>query len=281
MLCRSAHSQENIAYNCIQCKISFTNWNNFKRHNREKHEELGRFKCVFCNFKTNRGETLRRHAESSHRIEKVVSDILHDLIDEVASDGSEEVASHMLDVILTNVFDKVQTPMNDDNDSGAELEVDPNLNSDFQIPERVRARDEWVAAIQAEFRRSFPRFEDEVRELRVQKKKRKVASKVLPTVASRRSSRLQRNSHLVTDSGFISDSGDMTTDVENEAQVSEEISDDIEVVENNIVSSSDHGDDQIENELSLYVDVEVSSDCLSGKDLPGKFACISCERVFR
>ena len=151
---RTTHFQSGQSYNCVPCKSTFTSWRSFKRHRQTKHGEK-ELNCANCEYRTNRKDNLTRHVKTEHSNCKMVSSVIDDILSNVVKPAYEDL--------------------------GELEEVDP----------RVRARNERVAMIQAEFRELFPNFEQEVRELGCSKKQKGKKRKKNPAclVASKRSSR--------------------------------------------------------------------------------------------
>ena len=180
-------------YNCVPCKRSFTEWRNFKRHTREVHGPSGQFQCHLCPFKTNRGETLKRHISALHVTYACVLEILADMIETVVADKevcdcTEEIVTLIVNEVVEDLF--VQVEATDDSSSDSECDfVDP----------RVKARNERIALRDAEFQRLFPSFSQEVQALKVVRRRRP-REKILLT-ATRKSQRIL--GHSVTSQNEI------------------------------------------------------------------------------
>ena len=120
--------------------------------------------CPHCDYSSDRNDNLSRHINVEH--------------------GSRKMVSSLLDEILGTVVKSAQDEVGTADDEEQEHEESPYL----------RARDERVAEIQAEFRRQFPQFDKEVMELGVGRKERGKKRIRVPgsAVATRRSSRAAR-----------------------------------------------------------------------------------------
>ena len=277
-----------MSYNCVPCKQSFTNWNNFKRHNREKHEVMGRFKCPYCRFQTNRGETRSRHVQKKHRSVKIVSAILDELLDEILSNEPLNVVSSVLDNVLCAVDEEVHDSLQevDMNESRPSSDI---ASSDSESEEEMSYRDAQVAYIRAEFRRLYPSFDDEVRALREAPSKRKKKAKKqnpLPVMPCRSSSRLKNK--VATKSGledYFGGDDDRHEEVDSVASMEEATysnHEDGNHGETNI-AQDDSGVDticSIQQESVPIPDVSYETNEVDKAGL-GKYACLTCSRSFR
>lgn len=126
--------------------------------------------CNYCDYQTNRRDNLNRHLNSKHGIWKLVESLLQDVIESVITDVSKD----------------------SQNDEQEEDEIEKNVNEIQGESLYVQMRNRRVAEIQAAFREKFPNFEQEVRSLKVAKKKvsrGKIKSGTLAPITTRRSSR--------------------------------------------------------------------------------------------
>ena len=170
-LCRSAHSTE--AYNCLPCKLSFTEWRNLKRHNIEKHGNV-RFPCSSCKFIARRNETLVRHLKTKHCSYEFARDLLDEILAFVVED-SDIIVAKLVDEVLDSVMLEMKTRQ--------EL---------LGLSPYEKIRNERIAQIQMEFERQFPNVWKELQEVRpgskMPKKMKKPISFVTP---QRKSSRIR------------------------------------------------------------------------------------------
>ena len=156
-------------YSCLPCKKRFSTWATFKRHREQVHSLRLACLCPYCSYKTSRKANLTRHLDSNHGSRKLVESLLRDILENVNSgkdilDGGED---------------------DDEQDSFGITDQDQSVY--------VQMRNKRVAEIQAEFRKKFPNFDQDVRGLKVDRKKvrgrKKKAPKMTAAVTTRRSSR--------------------------------------------------------------------------------------------
>ena len=129
-----------------------------------------------------------RHISTEHGSKKMVLSLVEEMLSGVVSTKCSEFN---VNEMVSSVVDEIIASVVEDS---MEAEISPYL----------RMRNERVALIHAEFRKKFPCFENEVRELRVERKgkSRKMKSKAIGIVA-RRSSRFDqtRNQIGISSSG--------------------------------------------------------------------------------
>ena len=135
---RTSHAKSGQKYTCVSCKSTFSSWRNFKRHRQSKHGEKDSFTCPHCEYDTDRKDNLSRHIKTEHSIYKLVSSLL--------------------DESLTNLKDE------------------NGLKETHEVSPYEKARNERVAQIEAEFRKQFPLFEQEVMSLGYKNKNKKKKS---------------------------------------------------------------------------------------------------------
>ena len=189
---RSVHFQGSHGYNCVSCEKSFKAWKNFKRHNEEIHGKPSFFNCSLCPFKSKRRYDLLRHQKGKHRSKnsKFVSSLLDKLLDKIFEKKSaddiiknmekqndNQIVSEVIDTLLTNAVTVGEQKKQQKNAEGPE------------ISEYERIRNEIVAEREAEFRKRFPTFQQEVRALRVVRTTLPRRKKLLPSTPVRRSDR--------------------------------------------------------------------------------------------
>ena len=237
-------------YSCSKCMKSFSSWTNFKRHGIEVHQLNGRFKCKRCDFKTNRNETLMRHAQSKHKGYWIVKNILN----EVIGDAVQNIKKARLDMAVDLVGELLEDAVNVSKAHGDGARGFPVYESEY-----LRCRNAYVAEVQAEFRRLYPSFNEEVQSLRPKKKPRKTSSSVWPQEAVRKSSRITKNS--MPDVLPISCNGDKGSD--DNGINSDAIEEEVEPQEEAAASYGDNEDSSVN--ISLL----------------GKFACLPCKSSFR
>ena len=172
---------------------------------------------------------------------------------------SLRIISSLLDSVLCDVVGVVQENIAEEVIMG---EVEES--GDEVISAHVKARNERVAEIQAEFQRLFPSFDREVQELGLgaktaKKRKRSQLQKVDP----RKSQRVQKRGHT-----------ELTPDLEagnDPEEVVLEARENIEDQETAVVESGD----------SLAVNLE-AGDLANGDNSDiGKFVCLPCGIAFR
>ena len=219
--------------------MTFKFWKNFKRHGEEKHGEGDKFRCSQCAYRTSRRENLERHMKSRHFSLRIISSLLDSVLCDVVGVVQENIAEEVI--------------MGEVEESGDEV-----------ISAHVKARNERVAEIQAEFQRLFPSFDREVQELGLgakttKKRKRSQLQKVDP----RKSQRVQKRGHT-----------ELTPDLEagnDPEEVVLEARENIEDQETAVVESGD----------SLAVNLE-AADLANGDNSDiGKFVCLPCGIAFR
>ena len=247
---RLTHGQNRQRYTCAKCMKEFSSWTNFKRHAIEVHQEKGRFSCKRCDFKTNRHETLIRHAFSKHKSFWIVENILSEMIEAAVENVKKacyDTAVDILDEILVDALDA----------SKAQGE-DTNGSSTYE-DEYLRIRDAHVAAIQAEFRRLYPTFTEELKSLRVNKKSRKASSSTVPKDAVRKSTRIRNKSTLEASPVDSSDE---------ECHVGGEV-----------LSVPVHEAESSQGEVAAHDEVMEDSSMI--ERALGKFACLPCQTSYR
>ena len=137
------HFRDSQGYNCIPCQKSFNHWKNYKRHTREKHGVPGIFRCKYCDHKTKRKHCLDRHVRKQHRIQAIAASLLQELLNSIivsCDDSSEN--------------DKVLSP-----NSAGEVHEDVAVE---EISEYEKIRNAIVAEREAEFRRLYPTFDQDL-----------------------------------------------------------------------------------------------------------------------
>ena len=168
---RMCHFTPEQGYNCIHCKSLFGSWKNFKRHTENKHGVKPFILCHSCDYKTHRKDNMIRHMESQHSNLNMISSLLSDLIWHL--DLEEDMGENL---------DEENHVENDGQDDQVEILVeespvtregsDSSDGQDEDISPYLRARNEHVAFVQAEFRKLYPTFGQEVLELKVKGRKR-------------------------------------------------------------------------------------------------------------
>ena len=241
---------------------SFKSWKSFKRHNREKHGEDGKYKCSTCNYKTNRIETLRRHNENRHLSKIIVTRVLSDIL-EIAISGKPE------SFVVNLVNDASETAADDSDELCGVIATDHEMHSEDEnsinglpaLSEYERIRNRIIAERDAELRKLYPSFEQDVRALSsIPKKKRKSKKNAVPAPASRRSSRLSKytmSPELVS-----------PDNVEVEAEQVTEINEDDNI-----------GDSSSKDSVCLDSIQEAESALTQSENK--KFVCIPCSKPFR
>ena len=216
----------------MTCKSTYSTWRNFKRHRITKHGVKKSMACPHCDYSSDRKDNLSRHINVEHGSRKMVYSLLEEILDTVAKSAQEEVGT--------------------EDEEEQDQEESPFL----------RARNERVAEINAEFRRQFPRFDEEVMELSVGRKERGKKRIKVPgcALATRRSSRAARP-------GVADASGENLGDlVPGENEPSENlVGEETEVFQDQIGSSG---------EASVALG-------LNGLPDLGKYGCLPCELSFQ
>ena len=123
-----------------------------------KHGEM-KLKCPHCDYSSKRKDNLTRHVRIEHNNVKMVKSLLNDVVE-------------------TAMMEKVSVQ------DESELE-----DQDAKVSPYLQARNERVAEIQAEFRRRYPEFGQEVRDLGISRKRRAPRKKSIPALCVRKSSR--------------------------------------------------------------------------------------------
>ena len=146
----------------------------------EKHQKVKKFKCSTCKYRSNRKHDMSRHMLSKHTSWGIVQSLLDSLIS--ASVDAAEIPG-------TETVKNV---------------VDDTVDEGRKISPYERIRNELVAAREAEFKKLFPNFEQEVRGLKVQKSRITKEKRIVHPGPSRRSSRLhQASSNVEIDGGEV------------------------------------------------------------------------------
>ena len=207
--------------------------------------------CEFCSHKTARKDNMERHIKSKHASEMIVSSVLNDIISTLGE----------------KYEDKKE-------DNEMEAPDDDNLS----LYERIR--NQRVAAVQAEFKRLFPSFENEVLGLKVSRKKRKTGKTLRPALIVRRSGR--KRSSVVSNCEDVSGSNeedrgrtdeDSVVDDQTRSVVELQVSD----TDNGGFSAGPAGDDSDMPELGFENSGQANPDLAA----LGKFGCIPCDMSFR
>ena len=97
-----------------------------------------------CDYNTDRKDNLSRHKKSKHGNWKMISSLIEEVINQLGQ-GKDGMIEEMV---------VAEEDTRDGNEKGHEI-------SDY-----LKARDERVASIQAEFKQLFPDFETEILEQR-------------------------------------------------------------------------------------------------------------------
>ena len=219
----------------------------------EKHQNVKKFKCSSCKYRSNRKHDMSRHMLSKHPSLWVVKSLLESLI------------STLVD---PNKKPENETANNVDNSVGA---VD-NIRKIFPYE---RIRNERVAAREAEFKKLFPNFEGELRGLKVKKVRMTKERRKVDPGPSRRSSRLHQAPSTIDGLGdkevFENIAGTSTMD-NGDGAPSEAVD----------LSDRDAGGDAADDSSDEVATVEISELGLGDINPPtGKIACLPCAMQFR
>ena len=134
----------------------------------EKHQKVKKFKCLTCKYRSNRKHDVSRHMLSKHT--------------------SWGIVKSLLDSLISTLVDAAEMPETETVNNV----VDGAVDEGRKISPYERIRNERVAAREAEFKKLFPNFEQEVRELKVQRSRVTRGKRKVDPVPSRRSSRLHQ-----------------------------------------------------------------------------------------
>ena len=219
----------------------------------EKHQNVKKFKCSNCKYRSNRKHDMSRHMLSKHASLWIVKSLLESLISTFV-DAKE--------------MPETETVNNVDISVGA-------VDKDRKISPYERIRNERVAAREAEFKKLFPNFGEELRVMKVQKIRKPKERRKLDPVPSRRSSRLHQAPSTII--GF------------DDFQVAENIAgasttDNGDGVPSMIVDlgDSDAGGDAADDISDEVVTNAVEISELGDNSPPtGKIACLPCNMQFR
>ena len=249
---RASHYQQSQGHYCILCKLVFTNWSNFKRHNVTKHGARESVSCEFCDYKSDRMDNLSRHMKKQHGIRQTIASLVSDIVNEVVE--QIEVEDDVLD------------------DKGMPV-VRKQLDGVRELSEYEKLKVKRVAEIEAEFKKMFP----ELAKLKRPRKKTaapKVRKVVSGVIAGRRSSRA---------------SARVGRALEVEKAVGEEVQEVVlDEADGEIVEVGDHTDN-VENvneagDLAVAVDGAEDQEVSGGGDREGadaQFKCHLCAKSFR
>ena len=200
-----------------------------------------------------------------------VGDLLQEIISTVIM-TSENLSQQFISLLVENVIDAAFSRIDasvdfeaggtTDSKSGSENE-DDELSSEDSSVEFMERRNARVAAIQAEFLRQFPNFVDEVRGLKVQRKRR--VKKPVQDQVRRKSSRLEGrrkedNEQFVNVSNLgptVTESGDAEKDMS----------------DCNVNSADDEANENEEDSVADAVDLNLDTTNVQGL---GKFGCAPC-----
>ena len=213
--------------------------------------------CAHCKYRTNRKDNLARHVKTEHSNFKMVSQLLDDVLSNAVKPTCEDVEE-------------------------VEEDVDP----------RVRARNERVARIQAEFQELFPSFEQEVRELGFSKKQKGIKRKKNPEslVAVKRISRRALSEIGVSN---LEEQQQPSMDVELEVsstRVSEELNIGAagEDSRHSVRVAGADEEDSVQSEARVAGAGDGSEDIVVGADEEegvaaglGRYGCLPCGMKFR
>ena len=218
--------------------------------------------CAHCKYRTNRKDNLARHVKTEHSNFKMVSQLLDDVLSNAVKPTCEDV-----DV------------------EEVEEDVDP----------RVRARNERVARIQAEFQELFPSFEQKVRELGFSKKQKGIKRKKNPEslVAVNRVKRSSRRALSEIGVSNLEEQQRPSTDVELEVsstRVSEELNIGAagEDSRHSVRVAGADEEDSVQSEARVAGAGGGSEDIVVGADEEegvaaglGRYGCLPCGMKFR
>ena len=203
-------------------------------------------------------------------MKSLVEDILNEVVDMVSSDLNIVSASTADDNVGCSIQVDELMCIDSQGESGEVHSSEEEEEEDWVL--RLKARDEWIASVQAEFHRQFPSFTSELQEFKATRKPRKQAKrKEVPADAPRKSIRLQERSYLpveaqeenceVGESGDCFQGGLSTTDVGDQSVG----------VEEGIQESS----------CSLDTEISLCNEGTVDQLLLSKHACLPCEMSFR
>ena len=278
---KSVHVNANQVYSCIPCRKTFTVWRNFRRHNQEKHEDVGKFCCSDCKFKTNRMETLRRHKKARHQSHEVVRNLLGQLIDQVVEcmkDGdSNDIVVALLDDVVSEVVAHDVDP-DDEVEPDDEFESVDNVDVGVsEISAYEKARNDWVAHVRNEFHRQFPSFMKDLNALKNVKKTRKRNQ----TQGQASSAPLRKSSRILFNRPGIDCNGGTIREGGDDANVGKDVMEaTTEIKETEVVfnAGSVIPIDEVEEPEVDPVPGADQEPCYEGL---GKFACLPCRKPFR
>ena len=296
-------------YNCIPCKVTFSLWRAFKRHNEEKHGDSAFHHCPYCQYRPKRQHDLKKHNERKHkRSVNITSSLINDVIAGIVNDDScieeeYEIPTPELPLSVTE-HGAIQVAINDlcvVDDSNGTLLVENEqvaqkaLSSGFSldtVSEYERIRLQTIAERDALFKQMYPDFETELRAFKVTKVvKRKPRRTAEPRLPSRKSSRIknqylslnldaQENEPEYQDNDLLEDSSEVvqfeSDDNDNRDTLDiEEMADDVNENAN------------VDEELGVSAEVGSSIDGDFEADVDecpyhmGRFACEPCGKSFR
>ena len=185
LMFRLCHYQpQHGGYRCIPCKKVFSTWKIFRRHREQKHGAHRAVSCQHCDYKTTRIDNLPRHVKLNHGSSVMVSSLLQDLIKEVTADRNVPEAVTGREEVEEEEEDGPKDDIIEDLEDGQSL--------------RVRLRNRRVNEIQAEFRKQYPSFDEEVKKLKVLQNTTRLQRRKAPAIngAPRRSSRVGKQDQV-------------------------------------------------------------------------------------
>ena len=291
-IARFAHSASLQGYNCIDCCESFTEWKSFKRHNKEQHGDTPGNKCSYCAYAPKRPHDLKKHYARKHKLSvvtvsailrKLMSDLLCDDLSDVAgnTDIVDQEPSHTVgesNFYSEDLVDSQEESADHETNNGVgegvrdeesvSNEVSSTINPVLPICEYERIRNRIIADRDAEFRRMFPAFEDEMKELKMQKQRKKKSAdigqaSVLPVRKSNRIKARDGQEALVESNSTISENNDDFAVME--------LSDDSHTVETIVVGEHVYGAWDIGAEYCISDSIVNKDDTLevvTGSEVP-------------
>ena len=262
--CRLSHFKLEQGYKCRPCRKSFSTWRSFKRHRVLKHDtsKSSSLSCQFCAYKSDRADNIARHEKLNHSSSGMVTSLVLDIVYEAL-----EVTAVEMD--------------NTEKNSGQD-QVEESVNEEREVSDYEKIRNLRIAEREAEFRRLFPTFDNDVRSLKVAKKARKKKTKSPSGLPPRRSSRGLDMTRMFggREDDPSSQPVDATTVVED---VTETQADHID----HSCAGSEEKDQQVEaDSVACVVAVGEGTDELVQRECDGvvgigKFGCLPCGLTFR
>ena len=204
---------------------------------------------------------MSRHKKTAHFKNSIVNDLLNEIVLSLPEKSDVlAIVSSILNDVLSDACDKVEDTDDPDSDETEEEDYIRNL----------RARDKYVAEVQAEFRRCFPTFEEELRSLKRPKKTRKRTKRdAVPAI--RKSARLSacRSDMVAEEENVNVEQAEGDSDAEDIVEVSL-VDNSVEQENSTIVVDDDFVLEAVDYATPESIDQDI-----------GKFACLQCNVTFR